>query len=483
MQSLVSLWNYVGWSAHASTSSDDHDGAPPSTSANAPPAFPPLPAELVLRILHYTLPPASHSTHTARTSRLRALALLSRDCARWASLELRRDVRLETHEHARWFLREVLRRRGREWAGGVRVLRLGRESDEGGQGDAVWRSSSVGRTVKDLLRMCENVEELWVCGLSGLQPGDLAPAHPTLHLRAVIFTGHALTQLLDTATLPFLRHVEYHSVHQSLVPPRAAPSPDPAAVPGGASTLAAITANLAALRPSSSSSSPAVEHPLVAFAPRLHTLSLTDLAFRSFPSTALDALLAHAPLLRGLSLPPTPLLDGGGVADALAACPSLVALRLSPKHPRHTAGSSRLGSTATAVTARTAGWRDAAFDLVAQAVPAAPTAAPGPHEGVAAHASVDAGCAPLSHEDVRERARADEALRVALDVLERAGRGGTVTVSAASPSDESTGQGVGEAGARAVGARVVVEREGCVPAANGPWRIDAARWRERLELL
>ncbi|GAA5847171.1 hypothetical protein JCM9279_006120 [Rhodotorula babjevae] len=507
MQSLYSLWwSYVTGSTHTSTSPAD-DGAPRSTAS--PPAFPALPAELVLRILSYTLPTASHSTHAARTSHLHALALLSRDAARWASLELRRDVRLETHEHARWFVREVLRRRGREWASGIRVLRLGRETDDEGRGDAVWRSSSVGRTVRDLLRMCENVEELWVCGLSGIHPDDLAPAHhlrqlwlnesritptqdaapplhlprlSTLYLRAVICTGHALPQLLDPAALPSLEHIEYHSVHQSMVTP-AVPPPDHAAVPGGSSTLAAMTANLAALGPSPTPSSTTVEHPLVALAPQLRTLALGDLAFRSFPSTALVALLERAPLLRGVSLPASTMDGGGPVVDALAACPTLVALRIAPKQPRRRVGASSLNGAGTRAAVRAAGWRDAAFDLVAQAVPAARAGAaalgpPANRDAVTAPDLADADSSTRAHEDVREQDRADEALRLALGVLEWVGRGGTVTVRAASPSDAWMAPDVGVAGASVV----VVEDEGCVPAVDGPWLIGAARWRERLEL-
>jgi len=249
-----------------------------------------------------------------------------------------------------------------------------------------------------------------------------------------------------------------------------------------------MTANLAALRPSSTSSAPAIEHPLIALAPQLRTLSLTDLAFRSFPSTALVALLDRAPLLQGVSLPTATLVGDSDVADALAAHPGLVALRLAPKHPRRPARSSMPSSTGASAAARAAGWRDAAFDLVAQAVPAARAGAaaiggPAPREAAAGLISAEAGAAPAMPDDEHERDRVNEALSVALEVLEQVGRGGTVTLPAVDLGEEWTARAVnGEDGA-AAGLRVVVEREGCVSAADGPWRIDAARWRERLELL
>lgn len=479
-------------------------------SAFPPPRLPPLPTELVLRILADTVPPASHATHAARTRVLHAYALLSRDCARWACLELRRDVRLRTFEHAKWFAREVLRRRGRAWASGIRALRLGEETDQEGQGDTVWRREGVGRLVSELLRLCGNVEELWICGLSGIQPGDLAagqklralrinearmtpstdlatplclPHLATLYLKAVICTGPSLAQLLNTSVLPALRHVEYHSVHQSLVAPLPPPAPahGPNAVPGGASNLAAITANLAALRPSAQFSSSSSEHPLCAFATQLRSLVLGDHASRSLPPAAVASLLSGAHVLEGLSVPIGMLLDDRNLDDALDLCTALRALRLTTTGPPPVSATSAQRDARLAT--RATGWRDAAFDLVTQALPGRARTDISPL-GAADEDSdglvVAAAPPQRTVDEMRMLVRVEAAMQIAVRVLERAGRGGTVTAPAVDAADEWTTR-------RAVDARggeagVMEEREGREAETDGPWRVDGARWRGRRDL-
>ncbi|BGP42761.1 hypothetical protein JCM10450v2_006872 [Rhodotorula kratochvilovae] len=476
----------------------------------APPPFPPLPSELVLRILAYTLPVPSCSTHRARTRLHRAYSLFSRDCARWATLELRRDVRLQTFAHARWFAQEVRVKRW-AWAQGVRVLRLGSAGDRTAQGDGMWRERGAGRLVRELLRLCEGVEELWMSGLSGLEPGDLAPGRnlrrlwlnetrvtpspdgsaplrleqlSTLYLKAVIFTGHSLAQLLDTAALPALQHVEYHSVHQSLVNPVAPPAAAAAAAtlpPGGASNLAAITANLAALSPATSSHTSAPSHPLLAFAPQLTTLVLGAHAARSLPPPTLLALLARADTLAGVRLPAALLLDAPSLADALAACSALRALRLEGKErPRR-----------AALPALVPTWRSAAFDLVTQAMPRANAAgpvAPGDAHAAAggaaqasasAHPATDA--APSADEE-RERRRVEAAVQAALGVFAqlpaaRAAEKRTLTIPAGGSCEDS--ETTASTAVQADAADVSIEQEPEEEESDGPWRLGGERWRER----
>ncbi|GAA6050968.1 hypothetical protein JCM3770_005347 [Rhodotorula araucariae] len=348
--------------------------APPRPTS--PPPFPPLPSELVLRILSYTICAPSHTARRARAQRLKAYALFSRDCARWAVLELRRDVRLQSFEQAQWFAREVVRVRGCAWARGVRVLRLGTAGEEPPRSDGIWRAPRAGRVVGDLLRMCDTVQELWLTGLSGLELADLAPGKSlrrlwinevrvqpriddsaslrferlsTVYLKAVIFCGGSLDHFLHQSTLPALLHVEYHSVHQSLVGPARRPA-NPAIA--ATSDLDALTRNLRGLTAATSPSNLPPEipsHPLLDLAPQLLTLTLGKHAPRSLAYSTLLAVLGRAEHLRGLSLPFGMFSHVRHLRDYTAA---MAALRLTHDEGAHSP---------------TGTWRDAAFDLVPDA--------------------------------------------------------------------------------------------------------------------
>ncbi|GAA5889068.1 hypothetical protein JCM6882_009733 [Rhodosporidiobolus microsporus] len=361
-----------------------------------PPAidpFPPLPSELVLRIFSFTLPPPSYTHAHARAKRLKRLALLNKDAARWAVLELRTHVALGSLDAARWFVMTA-RKKGAAWAGAVRTVRLGKadllegEEQRRDAVDQMWRAEGSSRVMRDLLRLCENVEELWISGISGvvvdhfgegknlrklyitetrIVPG-VTPAPPslilphlnTLHLKSVIFTGPSLPSFLSPAVLPALRTLDYLSVHQSLVTPLVHPRAPPQGGPlllggggggGGPPGLASITASLAALSGPSAASAPpsseadtlAAQHPILALSSQLTHLSLGPHATRTIPLSALTAgsLALHFPSLLSLSLPR--ILLGPGQLEPADFPPSLTAFRVAQEgyRPRHYPGLGR----------------------------------------------------------------------------------------------------------------------------------------------
>ncbi|GAA5821535.1 hypothetical protein JCM11251_000896 [Rhodosporidiobolus azoricus] len=347
--------------------------------------FPPLPFELVLRILSFTLPPLSYTHAHARAKRLKRLALLNKDTARWAVLELRTHVALSTVQAARWFVMTA-RKKGPAWAGAVRSLRLGNAEHIVGataQRDSVdhmWRGAGTGQLVRDLLRVCNNVQELWVCGISGIEVEDLGegkllrklyitdtrivpsstPSTPdlvlphlhSLYLKSVIFTGPSLSILLSQVSLPALRTLDYLSVHQSLVSPlvhpRARPQAGPLLLGGGggggpAGGLASITASLAALSgpttstvsdsPSPLAQAPfdalAASYPILSLSAQLSHLSLGPYAQRTLPLSILTngGLNLRFPSLRTLSIPCT--IIEPELLDPASFPPGLRALRLT----------------------------------------------------------------------------------------------------------------------------------------------------------
>ncbi|GAA5865034.1 hypothetical protein JCM8547_007689 [Rhodosporidiobolus lusitaniae] len=317
--------------------------------------FPPLPTELVLRILSFTLPSPSYSSARARARKLKRLALLNKDFARWATLELRTDVVLSTTDSARWFA-GLARRKGPAWAGAVRTLRLGSAEplQAGMDGreesvDRIWRGEGVGKLVRDLMKLCENAEELWLCGIGGIEVGQLAtgknlrklsigetrvvpsttlhenpsesafvlPHLHSLYLKSVIFTGPSLSDFLSPTSLPALRTLDYLSVHQSLVSPLVHPRGGQngggglSAINGnggGPANLVNMTASLAALSApsaSSASSSTLSAHPILTVAPFLTSLSLGPHSTRTLPLSDLadGGFAVHFPLLSSLSAP------------------------------------------------------------------------------------------------------------------------------------------------------------------------------------
>ncbi|BGP19324.1 hypothetical protein JCM10213v2_007413 [Rhodosporidiobolus nylandii] len=315
--------------------------------------FPPLPPELILRILSFILPPPAYTSAKTRALRLKQLALLDKDCARWAVLQLKADVALSSLDAARWFTLTA-RKRGECWTNAVRSVRLGSAEQFAGPEaqvhavDRMWRGEGTGKAVSDLLKACANVDELWLCGISGVEVGHLAvgknlrklfitetrvvsssasasaspptihlPHLHTLYLKSVIFTGHALPSLLTPEALPALRTLDYLSVHQSLVTPVA--HPQAAAQQNGplllgaggrrGTGLASMTAALAALSPPSpassapaSSTSSTTSHPLLAVSSQLTSLSLGP---HATPLSLPWSIFCASPGLQPADYPPT----------------------------------------------------------------------------------------------------------------------------------------------------------------------------------
>ncbi|GJN93682.1 hypothetical protein Rhopal_006739-T1 [Rhodotorula paludigena] len=362
--------------------------------------------------------------------------------------------------------------------------------------------------------MCKNVEELWLSGLSGLEVGDLSagpnlrhlsfnecrvtpsitaptilfPRLSTLYLKAVIFTGHALHQLLQPSTLPSLRHLDYISVHQSLVSPMpgslATTAATPAAGPPGSTALASITASLASLAPQnraahpSSPSSTASDHPLLAFAPTLVTLSLGSHASRTIPGQALVSFVERAERLTGLCLPAGMLLEVGGLTDALGAgAPRLRAIRLIGKERALEAVQAQQQQRAQ----RNVGtWRSTAFDLLAQAMTTAESEA------------VDLGVAEQRQRGLaaRDARRVEQAVQRVLGVFERLGtlgKGEKERVLSV-PAQEDAADDFKEeivfsrfASDASSGMLARIEHEPLEPC-DGAWRLGTLRWRERVRL-
>ncbi|GAA6032912.1 hypothetical protein JCM8097_000045 [Rhodosporidiobolus ruineniae] len=348
--------------------------------------FPHLPVELVFRILSYTLPPPSYTHAKERAKRLKHFALLNKDFARWAVLELRTHVAVSSLDAARWFAMTA-RKKGTAWAGAVRTLRLGSAEQfvrgPDGQSEAVdrmWRAEGSSQAVRDLLRACGNVEELWVCGISGVEvdhlgagknlrklyvtetriipsippaadpPSFTLPSLESLYLKSVIFAGSSLASFLAPDALPALRTLDYLSVHQSLVTPAVQPParPRPQApggsvaffnATGGANSLASMTAALGALTtgatptaaPGTASAPPAptVAHPILTLSSQLTSLSLGPHSTRTLPVNLLTnrGFALHFPSLRTLSIPVTLLFNQP--LDPSDYPPSLTALRVT----------------------------------------------------------------------------------------------------------------------------------------------------------
>lgn len=123
-----------------------------------------------------------------------------------------------------------------------------------------------------------------------------------------------MSQLLSPDTLPALRHLDFISVHRSLLPAgerqRAAMHQNNPAVPAtGGTGLASMSASLAALLGPSQppslppASGPPSPHPILALAPQLHSLSLGPHATRTIPPSLYPSLLSLSSCLTLLSLP------------------------------------------------------------------------------------------------------------------------------------------------------------------------------------
>ncbi|GAA6014177.1 hypothetical protein JCM11491_004129 [Sporobolomyces phaffii] len=320
--------------------------------------FPELPREIVLRIFSFTLPPPGYSSSSERYRTLVGYSRLDRDCARWASLELRRHIHLDTPRSASHFS-QLLDHRPREWSRAVRTLRIGQlDIEETSVYGGDWLYADVGKLIERVLSACPDVEELFVAGAKDLQLNALShgtnlrklwlfesrivPSPPfhlprlrLLHLKAVICTGSTLHDLLSPSALPTLDTLHFFSVHQSLVSAHAA---DPDAVAAfdanrGPPTLGALNDMFGHLatrtRPASASAVSAHTAPYDAIAPQVRHLSLGAYSTRTLPLAALPQFEA----LESLSLPRAAFLSPA--VDPASSFPStLCALRVTPEMTR-----------------------------------------------------------------------------------------------------------------------------------------------------
>jgi len=173
LQSFLPLSESSITSLHSSRRPDRDD----SETSVSP--FPSLPRELVFRILSFTLPPPSYSTSAARYRLLLDYSLFDKDCARWASLELWRDVYLPTPRTAKLFSDAIdLTRRKR--CDMIKTLRIGQaDVEETSVFQEDWLYADVGRFIDRLFSVCSKVEELWIAGAKDLQLSCLSRGNRT----------------------------------------------------------------------------------------------------------------------------------------------------------------------------------------------------------------------------------------------------------------------------------------------------------------
>ncbi|BGP65239.1 hypothetical protein NBRC10512_000310 [Rhodotorula toruloides] len=385
VQSLVpsSLANALPWTATNSRVTD--------ALAHINP-YPPLPSEVILRILAFTLPAPSYTHAHERTRLLKQYALFCRDCARWATLLLRRDVACTSVDATTSFLRWAVGP-AKDSRGGLLVqsVRFGTGGTKSKASDTVWDRHDSFNAVRHAAIHCPKLSELWLSGMDQLEhkvlrytknlrslyvheirlfPLPLADTWPihlsnltTLHLSAILAAGPSFSQLLSPKTLPSLRHLDLISVHRSLIPfeevqQHAAMYQNDPAIPAlGGTGAASITASLASLSPPSSSSSSAAtpSHPLLSIAPQLHSLTLGPHPTRTLPLSLFPPLFSLSTSLTLLSLPLPTLLSTEFAHLCLP--PSLALLRLTKDPSALTAHSSP-----EALFELETEWRSSAFD-------------------------------------------------------------------------------------------------------------------------
>ncbi|BGP26996.1 hypothetical protein Rt10032_c20g6284 [Rhodotorula toruloides] len=336
---------------------------------------PPLPSEVTLRILAFTLPAPSYTNAHERTRLLKSYALFSRDCARWATLLLRRDVACTTYSAAdafcHWIVGPAKRARSNLF---VESVRYGTAGNKGSARETMAaRPAAAGHVANH----CPNLQELWLSEVDSLELDVLRNAralrslylhetrlspprldsdrkHPvvfphlaTLHLSAIIASGSSLTDLLSPETLPALRHLDYVAVHQSQIP---AAQQLEAVYQANPATPASVAATLARLCPDPR------EHPLVSLAPRLHSLAMGARAARTLSLALFTPLFAHANCLTLFSLPLSTFLSDAFPSLSLPRSLLLLRLTSEPEPP------SQLGPTV--LYDRERGWRSSAFRFV-----------------------------------------------------------------------------------------------------------------------
>ncbi|BGP34673.1 hypothetical protein JCM10296v2_006495 [Rhodotorula toruloides] len=381
----ASLANTLPWSAaNTRTVTDDLAHITP---------YPPLPSEVILRILASTLPAPSYTHAHERTRLLKSYALLSRDAARWATLLIRRDVACSSVDAATSFVR---------WAVGpaktsrgallVQSVRYGSAGKKGDVGDTMWARHDSFDAVRHAATYCPTLSELWLSGMNQLElkvlrharalrslymheirlfPLALDTARPlvlpdltTLYLSAILSAGPSFSQLLSPSTLPSLRHLDLFSVHRSLLPfeevqHQASMNQNNLANPvlGGAG-MASITASLAALSPPSrapsASGSGSETHPLLSIAPQLYSLTLGPNQTRTLPLSLFDPLFSLSTHLTLLSLPLSTFLSRDFPHLSLPSSLTLLRLTNDPDLPA-------AHLSPSALFERESAWRSSAF--------------------------------------------------------------------------------------------------------------------------
>lgn len=129
--------------------------------------FPPLPSEVVLRILDFALPPLSYSRARERARRLKDFALLSKDCARWATLLVRRDVTCSTADSAKklsdW---TTYRSVGPPL---VETARYGSVGEQDMANRDMWERDEAVSAVCRAAHHYRKLRELWLSGISHVE--------------------------------------------------------------------------------------------------------------------------------------------------------------------------------------------------------------------------------------------------------------------------------------------------------------------------
>ncbi|GAA5935950.1 uncharacterized protein JCM15063_001857 [Sporobolomyces koalae] len=314
--------------------------------------FPTLPRELVLRILAHTLPPEDRAGRD-RTRLLCGYCQLDRDCARWASHQLRRCIDLRTPRSAHKFAETVRGHLDREhWRTSVKHVSLGQpDAEHRSMLEDDWTYAQVDLLLDDILTNCPNLEELRIAGLKDLRLSSLSrgtnlrklylfetrvessssapallclPQLRSLHLKAVICTGSTLHELLSPATVPKLDTLAFLSVHQSLVGAAVGMVRHPEQPRDqNQANLRILNTMFAHLVPTPHDSSSLGRPAYSDLAPQIKHLTLGPYSTRTLP-------LASLPLFTSLASLSIPMrLFGSDAMDIHALACSLSALRLT----------------------------------------------------------------------------------------------------------------------------------------------------------
>lgn len=121
----------------------------------------------MLRILELALPPLSYSRAHERARRLKDFALLSKDCARWSTLLIRRDVTCSTADSAKKLSDWTTYRSGGPPL--VETARYGSVGERDTANSDMWERDEAFSAVCRAAHHYRKLRELWLSGISHVE--------------------------------------------------------------------------------------------------------------------------------------------------------------------------------------------------------------------------------------------------------------------------------------------------------------------------